>query len=302
MGQFDKLMDEVKQKQKSNKSSEKNIKINLSKNPALNINYAKDMIINHTKDLSDKELYDFLSRSYSILLKDIFEKDDTSFLDVILDDRLLSQFIQVINDSNLTDLEVIYCNKIAYDYLVMNSKKSDFIKKLMLSMSRAVNRDKISMLHSIGLPDEIAVVVALTRYSNIKDKINIKRLNHLLMVYSADLITPQMAIYIFEKLFDTFTELFITTMYDVYSRETLHNMSQDSSEVYSNINLALVVMLEGLESSIIRKVLLMYANTYNVGSEYSDVRFPIKSLSISDFSRTLSVVEILEKSEMVIVP
>ena len=295
---FDNILDEIKN---TESKKEKMIKIDYSRNPALNLNYAKSMIINHIDDLSDNELYEFLKKSYSILLKDIFEKDDATYLDILISDRFLTQFIRVINSINLTRSEMIYCNKFAYDYLV-REEGDKYIKDLLLSMSKSVNRNMISSLHTVGLPDEIATKVVLSRYSSTKTAINVARLNHLLMMNDANIMTPQMVIYIYEKLFDSFTELWLYTMYDPYDRQTMRDMSSDAGEVYSNISLALCTMLENLDSNVIRKVLLTYTNSHNIKREYSDVRFPIKSLSVSDFRRLLNVVEQLEVNEMMIVP
>jgi len=299
MSGFEEVLRQVKEEAKHVKEEQKT-KINLRTNPALNVSYAKNMIIYHIEELDDNELHDLLRQSYKLLLQDIFEKDETSYLDVMISERLLTQFIRVINSVNIDNLETMYCNKLAYDYLTRSSK-TDGIRKLMLSMSKAVNKTMISQLHSIGLSDEISSYLALSRSSSLKEFVNVRRVNHILLNYSVDMMTPQMIINIFEKLFDVFSDLFCATMFDVYEREVLHNISSDASEIYSNINLALVTMLEGQESQVIRKVFLSYIGNYSV-KDFTEVRFPIRSLAVADFKRILQVVDDLERYEMLLVP
>ena len=270
------------------------------KNPALNLKYTKEALHN-VEDLSDNEIYEILKKSYPMLLKDIFERNDDTYLYILINTRLLDQFIRVLTNVELSYLEVIYCNRIVYDYLTTHTQRVEGTKRQLLSLAKVVNKKQIGSLQSIGIDQELAAALALSRNSSLKEDVCIKRLNLTMIMSSEDVMDAQTIIYIYETLFDSFGPVFINTMFDYYDKEMLHNISNDASEIYSNISLALCTILENLPSNLIRSILIGYSGDYNLTDKY-DVRFPIRSIALSDYPRIHSVVDTLEKVEMVYVP
>lgn len=277
------------------------VSLDIARDPTINLHYAKQQIINHIDDMTDKELYSLIKTFYKPILEDIFIKDDKTYLEIISSSRFLSVFIQVINSVTLDSLEVTYCNKLSYDYLTMVNKSDDYIKSLYFSLSKTVNRNVINSLLGLKIEEELAAYLALARYSSTKEFINVRRLNHLL-ISQVPAVHAQTIVYIYEKLFDSITPLFEGIMFDRYEEDTLDNINACASDTYSNISLAIITILEGLPTDIITRVLSTYAGSYNISSANSEVRFPIRSISVGDYPRIISVVDFLEKNEMVIVP
>ena len=107
----------------------------------LNKNYYKQQLKN-INDLSDKELFELIVKSYDVLLRDIFTNDNTEFLLLFINSRFLSVLIQAINSNKveITPYIRMYCNKLAYDYLTLGNEEDVYLKQLFLSLSRTVNR------------------------------------------------------------------------------------------------------------------------------------------------------------------
>ena len=118
-------------------------------------------------------------------------------------------------------------NKMCYDYLVLdkNNIKDEYVSGLLMTLSKTVNRDKIPTLCAIPLPEDIASLFALSRYSSEKEIINVRRLNKALMKQSVSVITEQRIIDIYLALFDHVLPLFTGVMLDVISPQSLNENS-----------------------------------------------------------------------------
>lgn len=292
---------ERKRKESENNSNDM-VPISLSTNPALNPNILKERIKN-VNDISEKELYDMLYISYSSILTDIFIHDDKETLDMFFNSKFLNVFTHVINSIRLSPNEIIYCNKLVYDYLTIGKDKNDqYTKSLLLNLSKNVNSMSIPKLLSLGLPEEFCIFIALARNSSLKESVNIRRMNHLIISSSASIMSEQMIVDIYQVLIDNFTELFKSTMYDPYSDEELNNISDGAGDIYSNMSLAIIDILNTMSSTDIRKVLLSYAMDYKLTKNTTNIRFSIKTLSISEYQRIYDVVDFLLTNESIIVP
>lgn len=278
------------------------VPISLSSNPAFNTGVLKDRI-RDIDNISEKELYDMLKISYSSLLTDIFIHDDKSNLDLFFNSKFLNVFTHVINSVKLSLNEIIYCNKLVYDYMTIGKDRHDqYTKSLLLNLSKNVNSTIIPKLLSLGLDEEFCIFIALARNSSMKEYINIRRMNYLIISSSATIMTEQMIINIYQVLIDNFTDLFKATMYDPYTDEELNNISDGAGDIYSNMSLAIIDILNIMSSTDIRKVLMSYALDYKMTENSSHIRFNIRTLAISDYQRIYDVVDFLEANESIIIP
>lgn len=296
---FENLMDEVKKSEKKNevKDSTYAIATNPSLNPSM---FRKSMTIMDT--MSDKDLYDILKYSYSSILNDIFEHNDREYLDVFTKPKFITVLTQVISSINLTQDEKICCNKLIYDYTTL--KNNDEQVRMNLNyLATVVNRKEIGALVGVGFPERIASYLALSRYSSKKEDVNVKRLNCVITNAPKDFMTVQNIVYIYEKLFSTSQILIETTMFDVdFYGQDPEWVTKDSEEIYANISLAILTILDSVPSILIYKILKSYAEDFALcyKSNPSSVRFSMKSIS-EDYRRISSMVDRLD-GEGILVP
>jgi len=249
--------------------------------------------------LSDKEIYVFLKTYYNELLSLVFEKKNQKYISYFKDSRFLSIFIQVINSlREISYTNRVQCNKIAYDYYILEDG-DEYQKQLLLSLSKTVNRDVIPSLIGIGLKEDLASYLALARFSSQNESTNVRRINFIIISSSIKLMTEQMIVWIYEKLFDHVTELFQTIMLDTYDENSCY--SEEMQEIHSIISLAILDILNSMPTNDIRSILLSYATSYTTLHTGEKTRFSMQSLS-NDYKRIREVVEYLDKEEKVYVP
>lgn len=298
---FGRLAEDINKHVEKKKQNENEKNISLGSMAIFNPMHIRDAF-NSIRDLDDGELYEILKPSYSQILEKIFREEDPFYLNLFTNSKFLTVFIQVISSVVLDKTETIYCNKIAYDYLTDSNNNSDeYQKSLFLNLSRTVNKNIIPSLLGIGLDENLSSYLALSRYSSSKEFVNIRRVNYLIIASSPNIMTEQMIVYIYEKLFDNFNHLFKYTMFDPYTDKDLESIGSGAAEIYSNMSLAIIDILNLMTSDDIRRVLYSYASDYNVTNEYN-IRFSIYTLAVSDYGRILQVAENLEREELVFVP
>ena len=272
------------------------VQVKLFNNPAYNPLVLKEKLYN-LDSLQDKELFELLRDSYESVLSDIFVDKNEYYLHLFTNTRFLSIMVQVISSvSNISHTNRTYINKIVYDYLTLD-KKDQYIKQLMYSLSKMVNKDILPRLLGLGLQEDLAIYLALARFSSQKEIVNVKRLNFVIMTSPIEIMTEQMIVYIYEKLFDRVTPLFVGTMIDNCKQD----MSQDMEEIYSTISLAILDILNTMPSNDIRKVLISYVGDYQAIYHKSGYRFSMQCLS-NDYARINAVVEALYANENIYVP
>lgn len=272
------------------------VQVKLFNNPAYNPIVLKEKLMN-IDSLQDKELFEVLRDSYESILTDIFVDKNEYYLQLFTNTRFLSIMIQVISSvNNISHTNRTYINKIVYDYLTLD-KKEQYLKQLMYSLSKMVNKDILPKLLGLGLQEDLAIYLALARFSSQKETVNVKRVNFVIMTAPIEIMTEQMIVYIYEKLFDRITPLFVGTMIDNCKQD----MSQEMEEIYSTISLAVLDILNTMPSADIRKVLISYVGDYQAIYYKSGYRFSMQCLS-NDYMRINQVVEALYANENIYVP
>lgn len=247
------------------------------------------MAIPTIDQMNEHEISILIKNNLDIISTDIL-KDDVAYVPLLRNTKFISSFIRVINSVPIDYATKLACNKITYDYFTSDNPDSS-IKQQYLNMSKSVNREAINKLISIGLDENTASNLALCRYSSANEKTNIKRLNFAIYHRDPNLMTEQMVVWIYEKLFDRISNLFQATMFEVYPIEQQDEFGENFMEVYGTVGLAVLIILNNMTTENIRKVLMGYIEEWNCFGKPA-VRFSLHSLS-GDFARITKVVEFL---------
>ena len=291
---FEKFISDV-----NNRPEEEKVSIDISKNPAINKEFLRYQL-NSLDTIPDNELFGIIKETYPHILEEIMSRNDAQYIDAFMKPKFLSAFIQVLSGVQLDLIQRTCCNKLAYDYFTIKNN-DPYIKQMFYSLSKMVNRDIIPNLLSLGIPENLAVQIALARYSSTKENINVKRVNFIITTSPKEIMTLQTIIWIYEKLFDSFTPIFEGTMFDVYDDEE-EWVTDDIMEIYSTISLAVLEILNNMPSINIRKVLISYTGDFETlySKKPDSYRFSMSALS-ADYERITNVVDAL-RSEKIFVP
>ena len=294
-GIFKDFCREVKQKNPYVKPNY--VKVDLENNPVFNLQVLRNQLMNLDK-LSDQDLYSLIYRNCDNILSNIFVNGDKDILQVFTHPRFLTILNQVLYKLVITYDIKIYCNKIIYDYLSLNTG-DQYVRDLLLILGKTVNRNEIASLVGLGLDEDYSTLLAIARFSSKKDLANIKRLNFTLCNGPRTVITEQMIVNIYEKLIDNFTILFKGTMFDVYDTS---NFPEEHQEIYADISLAVLDIMNNMPSNNIKTVLSSYAGDYySFVNTTHTVRFSMQCLSY-DYFRITQVVEYLKNIDQIYIP
>lgn len=298
-GIFKDIIKEIKQDNPYVKP--KYVNVNILQNPVFNLQVLKDMLMN-INNLTDQQLYDLIMGSYDNILSDIFVNSSPDiqkhYLSIFIQPRFLTILNQVMYKVQLSYDNRIYCNKIIYDYITMGNG-DQYTKDLLLALAKTVNRDIIPSLIGLGLSEDFATTLAISRFSSKKELVNIKRLNFAICSSDPNIMTEQMIVYIYEKLINNFTFLFEGTMFDLCDYNTV---TEEFAEIYSMVSLAVLAILNNMPTDKIRAVLVSYTGDYHsIMNTNHCVRFSMQSLSM-DYYRIIQVVEYLKSVENIYVP
>lgn len=270
--------------------------LNILDNPILNSSLLREKL-KHIDTLSDRELFMLVRDSFDSVLKQIFSNKDQDYLKIITNTKFLIALHQVVSNINLNHTQRMQCNKLAYDYFT-SENNDPYIKQLFFALSKSVNREIIGALCSIGLGEDLASYLALARFSSEKEIINVKRLNFIIVSSSVDIMTEQMIIRIYEKLFDSVTPLFEGIMFDGLDMDDEY-ISESMNLIYSTISLAILEILNNMPSQDIRKVLISYQGDYEALYHQTKPRFQVSAIS-GDYMRILNVIDSLKEEKIFI--
>lgn len=306
------MLDKIRQYKEDLKNmneEERSIEVDLSRNIFINPKAFKESLLT-IDSLTDEKLYEMIYHSYQMIFSETFIKETEKNLEIITHPRFISACIYVFNNIQEIDYNVkLYCNKIIYDYnITFRDKEHEYIRNLLFSLGRVVNKDKLYTLIALGLPEVVAVNILICRYSSRKERTNIARLNYYICKQSEELMNEQMIIWIYEKLFDKISELFQVIMFYPYD-ET------QNEEVYSVMSLSILDIIENMPYNSIKNVLIDYTLSYESGAYKTQLitsnkevinlnetytRFSMGSIS-NDYPRINQVVDDL-KVEAIYVP
>lgn len=204
--------------------------------------------------------------------------------------RFINNVLTLLNiDENFLNMaRKIYCtsiNKIVYDYYSDTSieKDSDVLDTL-LRIAYIVNYKYILRLSSM-VGDKTASFICLGRFSSFDKRKCVERLNSFIINLGYDFsVNDIIKIYSIFYL-DSFTEVFINTMFDT-NQESINNQ-------YDNISLALLYILEDMNSGEISKVLRAYSSNIMLLNLDKKLRFSMKNIG-EEFIKIKNVISDLE--------
>lgn len=265
-----------------------------------NVTLTPEMLVNKLKNINvmtDKEVYELVNDYYEDILTDIFikkEKQEKSeFTDLFTVPKFIIALTQVIYTLTPSHTTRRRLNKMSYDYLVLKERNRDtYVSGLLMALSKTVNRDKIPKLCTLPLPEDLASLLALSRYSSEKEVLNVKRLNRVLLNQPADSITEQKIVDIYLSLFEHILPLFTGVMLDVISPQ---NLSPNTAEVYGLITLAALDIMNELPIVDIKKGLTMFDEDRKIQYPDSPLRINLESCSQEDYPRLLKAIDLLKQ-------
>ena len=210
----------------------------------------------------------------------------------------LESYLRVLNMIPITPLRKLAANRLAYIFQTnwpskkLSQDDRQAIDNLFYSITRVVNTPYVLALENEGVPTEMAIQICKVRFASTDELINAHRVNQaILFTRDPSVMTEQLIIYIYEKLFDQMRYLFCATMLDLH--ENYENEYPDDEDaiyyVFSNIGLAVLTMANNMPMNDIKNLLEIFLDKWiSVGRPMT--RFSLRVLS-ADFSRVLAVVE-----------
>lgn len=246
-----------------------------------------NMMVNSSDEYS---LSVFIKNNVEIIASDIVN-GDKSYATLLVNPNFISAFVRAVSSIPITENLRLCCNKITYDYFISDNPDSN-IKRRYLDLSKVVNRIQVNSLQAIGLDENTACNLALSRSSSLNERTNVKRLNFTIYNKDPEVMTEQMVVWIYEKLFNRISDLFLAIMFEVYPPQQEMEFGENFMEVYGVVGLAILTILNNMPSDKIAKVLMKYNNEWEY-LERPRVRFSLHALS-EDFLRILNVVSGLQ--------
>ena len=263
-----------------------------------NIDFSLQDINNKLKSVNQyeyKDLVNIIYNSYETILDDIFMRNmemRSSIIEAFNDINFVKAFIEVISNSRLSETQVFSCNKIAWDY--MSSGHNNKVKEELLHLSNIINSNVINML-STKIDIYNAKMLALARFSSIKEKENTRRVNSILY-HTAKELSIQTIIDIYSVLYRNITPLFKSIMYNI-ENETCN------VDNYDNVALAIFHILDDMPSDEIRTVLYSYAEDHRLINSDCKVRFDVTEFAVkNNFIRVTNIINHLVENEGIKMP
>lgn len=250
------------------------------------------------------DLYNVLQRSYMVILDMKFvDQNKHTIAKAFLNERFVQVFSQVINavSNKLTQDQIVVCNKLIYDYITSSeAKKQQSITNMLYNIGFVINMRPVSELIGLGVDQTTATRLAVSRYSTGKEDLAIKRVNVDIVNSQASLMTEQMIVNIYCKLFSHVASMFDGIIYDKWDESLLQ--SEEQEEIYSLINLAILDILNEMTLEQIMQVLSLFTQTRNYLHSSDPLRFSIYAISQSDYGRILQAIDILREQRGIVVP
>lgn len=294
---FEQYLEELSKRPKDPETQYYNL--DMGTNPMLNPSSLVQQLSN-VNDLSNNDIANLIIQYHSSILdKPFIDNNKVITGQAFMDERFISIFAQIIPTINITNDERLNCNRLIYDYMLYkNNNKNNLM--VLYNLGRMINSNDISILLALGLPETVAVDLAISRSSTDRDIVAMKRVNLIIMNSSIDIMTEQMIVNIYEKLFNNLTPMFEGIMMDVWSDDDFND--QDQEEIYGRITLAILDILNNAPFQYISSVISSYAQDHNYIYPNDPVRINLRAIAVCDYKRIIDAVDWVEDQLHIIVP
>ena len=265
-----------------------------------NLESIKNRLFN-LDNLSDQDLYNLIAKTYHYLFDEMFIAKNMELINFLYTNpRFIMNLTGVLSrpDIPLTHLQVFYCNRLAYDYFTARGEKDAYIRDLLVNLIKTVNRSITPSLIGLGLNETLVSYLTNARYSSLKEPIQVRRLNLIIIQQPSEVMTVQMIVDIYGKLFDRISPLFEGIMYDYWSPEQF--ISKEMEEVYATINVAILEIVNNLPEDIMYHLLRNFNETYQLINNGKRLRFNIYSFCKDDYPRLYYTLELLRQEGIVL--
>lgn len=289
------------------------VKLRPDLNPNFNISILKQNIDN-IDDMSDSELKNFIHRSFKSILKNVFQGNESKkYVNRFSNLRFLNAFTEVVTVIQFLDPEdIVICNTLCYHYITMDKDKQDtLVLNAMLKLGSIVNRASLPRLLGLGLSENLASLLLISRYSDINLNVCVKRVDFIIINQPAELMSERMIEAIFRILYDDVNyymyRIFPHIMMDVLPEHDDADVStdwvddDDIQDVNSVFNLAILNIVNSLPRKTLRDTLMNYTECMNMIYMNTPVRFSLRTIS-NDYSRINDVINEMACIEGIYVP
>lgn len=263
-----------------------NVEVNFT---SLNSDYFMSAI-RGINNMSEPDLITLIKNHIDFIVDKTLSNDESMSM-ILAHPKFVAAYNKTMKLIPINHERRLLANKLAYEYSVIDNPDQNLLNQFK-EISKYVNKDIIAQLGLVGLNKHIANDLAMCRFSSRREDTNVQRLNFAMCKYNAEIFNEQTVILVYEKLFDRMGELFVSSMLEVYSQRELNDFGEDFGEIYSNITLANLVILNNMPSTAIRQVILLYIDAY---AEWYKERMTLPRCSLralsQDYGRIVNIVE-----------
>lgn len=237
------------------------------------------------------ELSWFCSLYISKILSSSINKNANA-LKLITDKDFLTAFD--ISNVVLIREDINKFNRVYRSYMIDPSNNVLYNKtsaQLLYQIALKLNKKLVDILISIGLNENDSLWIVVNRFSSTDERRNIRRVVRCIQHMNSSLMTEQMVIHIFSKLFSNqFTNLFISVMTDKF------DLFDDDNEkyVYSTVSNALLYIFNTMDINDIKDIIIEYENELKQSG--SSGRFSLRAINSGDYENVSMVVSELIQS------
>lgn len=256
--------------------------------------------INNLDKMNEKDRYNFIKSNVDFIANQVIN-GTCKYNRKLVDPLFLNTLKEVLRTMPVTAIRRLFINQLAYSYQFYKGA-TESISLLLLDTTRLVNQPYIGILQSLGLTEDQSAKLALSRFSSSDEIVNVNRLNYTIYLIGHRVMTEQMIIWVYEKLFDQMRYLFVGSM-----METKGSMvppdghdEDDFYETFSTASLALLTMVNNMTSVDIDRLLRIFMDYWNANHKPT-TRFSLRALS-GDFGRVRTIVETITEKQGLWIP
>lgn len=256
--------------------------------------------INNLDKLNEKDRFNFIKSNIDFIANQMVE-NTCKYTRRLIDPLFLNTLKDVLRTMPITALRRIFTNKLAYSYKYYRSSIPS-IQSLLLDITQIVNAPYVDALRSIGLSRDVAIDLAMSRFSSEDEMTNVNRLNYAIYCFGPKIMTEQQIVWIYETLFDQMRYLFSATMLE--TKDSMvpisGNDEEDFYETFSTVSLSLLTIVNNMTTPDIERLIRIFLDQWNTYGK-PQTRFSLRALS-GDYGRVRAIVENFTERNNIYIP